>query len=120
MALTLRVVGGLSSEEIARAFLVPVPTVQARITRAKKTIAAAWVPFELPRPASAVSAAVPTTTGTAAIARPRSTLLAADDRSPPATGTPSLQPMPTRWHASSIPTPDSNSRQYSDSTRIWR
>ncbi|MEV6300661.1 sigma-70 family RNA polymerase sigma factor [Actinoplanes sp. NPDC051861] len=50
VALTLRVVGGLSSEEIARAFLVPVPTVQARITRAKKTIAAAGVPFELPAP----------------------------------------------------------------------
>jgi RNA polymerase sigma factor (sigma-70 family) len=48
VALTLRAVGGLSSEEIARAFLVPVPTVQARITRAKKTIAAAGVPFELP------------------------------------------------------------------------
>jgi len=48
VALTLRVVGGLSSEEIARAFLIPVPTVQARITRAKKTIAAAGVPFELP------------------------------------------------------------------------
>ncbi len=48
VALTLRVVGGLASEEIARAFLVPVPTVQARITRAKKTIAAARVPFELP------------------------------------------------------------------------
>ena len=48
VALTLRVVGGLSSEEIARAFLVSVPTVQARITRAKKTIAAAGVPFELP------------------------------------------------------------------------
>lgn len=48
MALTLRVVGGLSSEEIARAFLVSVPTVQARITRGKKTIAAAGVPFELP------------------------------------------------------------------------
>lgn len=48
VALTLRVVGGLSSEEIARAFLVPTPTVQARITRAKKTIAAADVPFELP------------------------------------------------------------------------
>ncbi|QMU67405.1 RNA polymerase sigma factor [Streptacidiphilus sp. P02-A3a] len=48
VALTLRVVGGLSSEEIARAFLVPTPTVQARITRAKKTIAAARVPFELP------------------------------------------------------------------------
>ena len=48
VALTLRVVGGLSSEEIARAFLIPVPTVQARITRGKKTIAAAGVPFELP------------------------------------------------------------------------
>ncbi|WP_042385191.1 RNA polymerase sigma factor [Streptacidiphilus melanogenes] len=48
VALTLRAVGGLTSEEIARAFLVPVPTVQARITRAKKTIAAARVPFELP------------------------------------------------------------------------
>ncbi|MEV4535850.1 sigma-70 family RNA polymerase sigma factor [Asanoa sp. NPDC049518] len=51
VALTLRTVGGLSSEEIARAFLVPVPTIQARITRAKKTIAAAGVPFALP-PAS--------------------------------------------------------------------
>ncbi|MGW4946987.1 RNA polymerase sigma factor [Actinoplanes sp. NPDC004185] len=51
VALTLRVVGGLSSEEIARAFLVPVPTVQARITRGKKAIAAAGVPFELPAPA---------------------------------------------------------------------
>ena len=48
VALTLRAVGGLASEEIARAFLVPVPTIQARITRAKKTIAAAAVPFELP------------------------------------------------------------------------
>ncbi|MEU8153394.1 DUF6596 domain-containing protein [Micromonospora sp. NPDC048986] len=48
VALTLRVVGGLSTEEIARAFLVPVPTVQARITRGKKAIAAAGVPFELP------------------------------------------------------------------------
>ncbi|MDG4833792.1 sigma-70 family RNA polymerase sigma factor [Solwaraspora sp. WMMD1047] len=48
VALTLRAVGGLTSEEIARSFLVPVPTIQARITRAKKTIAAAGVPFELP------------------------------------------------------------------------
>jgi RNA polymerase sigma factor (sigma-70 family) len=48
VALTLRVVGGLTTEQIARAFLVSVPTVQARITRAKKTIAAAGVPFELP------------------------------------------------------------------------
>jgi len=49
-ALTLRVVGGLTTEEIARAFLVPVATMQARITRAKKTIAAARVPFEVPPP----------------------------------------------------------------------
>ena len=50
VALTLRAVAGLASEQIARAFLVTVPTVQARITRAKKTIAAAGVPFELPPP----------------------------------------------------------------------
>ena len=50
VALTLRVVGGLTSEEIAAAFLVPVPTVQARITRAKKTLAAAHVPFAVPGP----------------------------------------------------------------------
>jgi RNA polymerase sigma factor (sigma-70 family) len=48
IALTLRVVGGLTSEEIASAFLVPVATVQARITRAKKTLAAAEVPFVVP------------------------------------------------------------------------
>lgn len=48
IALTLRVVGGLSTEEIAKAFLVPVPTIQARITRAKKTLAAAQVPFAVP------------------------------------------------------------------------
>lgn len=48
VALTLRVVGGLTSEEIARAFLVPTATVQARITRAKKTLGAARVPFEVP------------------------------------------------------------------------
>lgn len=48
VALTLRVVGGLSSEEIARAFLVPTATVQQRIVRAKKTLSAANVPFELP------------------------------------------------------------------------
>ena len=45
VALTLRVVGGLTSDEIARAFLVPTATVQARITRAKKTLGAARVPF---------------------------------------------------------------------------
>lgn len=48
VALTLRVVGGLSSEEIARAFLVPTATVQQRIVRAKKTLAAAHVPFDVP------------------------------------------------------------------------
>lgn len=50
IALTLRVVGGLTSDEIAAAFLVPTATVQARITRAKKTLAAAKVPFEVPAP----------------------------------------------------------------------
>jgi len=48
IALTLRVVSGLTADEIARAFLVPVATVQARITRAKKAIAAAGVPFAPP------------------------------------------------------------------------
>ncbi|PSK93672.1 RNA polymerase sigma factor (sigma-70 family) [Murinocardiopsis flavida] len=48
VALTLRVVGGLTSDEIAKAFLVPTSTVQARITRAKKTLGAARVPFEVP------------------------------------------------------------------------
>jgi len=51
LALTLRVVGGLTTEEIARAFLVPVATIQARITRAKKTLGAAQVPFAVPEPA---------------------------------------------------------------------
>ncbi|MEY9856520.1 RNA polymerase sigma factor (sigma-70 family) [Catenulispora sp. GAS73] len=50
VALTLRVVGGLTSDEIAKAFLVPTATVQARITRAKKTLAAAGVPFDVPPP----------------------------------------------------------------------
>lgn len=48
VALTLRVVGGLTSDEIARAFLAPTATVQARITRAKNTLSAAAVPFEVP------------------------------------------------------------------------
>ncbi|WP_243230593.1 RNA polymerase sigma factor [Microbacterium sp. CIAB417] len=48
VALTLRVVGGLSTEEIARAFMIPVATVQQRIVRAKKTLSAANVPFEVP------------------------------------------------------------------------
>ena len=50
IALTLRVVGGMGTDQIAKAFLVPVPTVQARITRAKKTLAAAHVPFAVPEP----------------------------------------------------------------------
>ena len=49
VALTLRMLGGLTTEEIARAFLVPVPTVAQRIVRAKKTLAEAKVPFEVPR-----------------------------------------------------------------------
>ena len=48
IALTLRVVGGLTTEEIANAFLTSTATVAARITRAKKTLAAANVPFEVP------------------------------------------------------------------------
>ena len=48
VALTLRVVGGLTTDEIARAFLVPSPTIGQRITRAKRTLAAAHVPFEVP------------------------------------------------------------------------
>ncbi len=50
VVLTLRVVGGLTSDEIAKAFLVPTATVQARITRAKKTLGAARVPFAVPPP----------------------------------------------------------------------
>jgi RNA polymerase sigma factor (sigma-70 family) len=50
VALTLRVVAGLTSEEIARMFILPVATVQQRIVRAKKTLAAARVPFEVPEP----------------------------------------------------------------------
>ena len=48
VALTLRLLGGLTTAEIARAFLVPEPTVAQRIVRAKRTLAAAHVPFELP------------------------------------------------------------------------
>ncbi|MFY1688575.1 RNA polymerase sigma factor [Plantactinospora sp. WMMB782] len=48
VALTLRLLGGLRTDEIARAFLVPEPTVGRRITRAKRTLAAKRVPFELP------------------------------------------------------------------------
>ena len=49
VALTLRLLGGLTTDEIARAFLVPEATVAQRIVRAKKTLAAAAVPFEVPR-----------------------------------------------------------------------
>ncbi|HET9014276.1 MAG TPA: RNA polymerase sigma factor [Thermomicrobiaceae bacterium] len=48
VALTLRLLGGLTTEEIARAFLVPVPTMAQRITRAKRALSAANVPFEVP------------------------------------------------------------------------
>jgi RNA polymerase sigma factor (sigma-70 family) len=49
VALTLRLLGGLTTAEIARAFLVPEPTVAQRIVRAKRALAAAHVPFEVPR-----------------------------------------------------------------------
>ena len=48
VALTLRLVGGLRTEEIARAFLVPSPTVGQRISRAKRTLTEAGIPFEVP------------------------------------------------------------------------
>jgi RNA polymerase sigma factor (sigma-70 family) len=49
VALTLRLLGGLSTEEIARAFLVSEPTIAQRIVRAKRTLADEKVPFEVPR-----------------------------------------------------------------------
>ena len=49
VALTLRLLGGLATDEIARAFLVPKATIAQRIVRAKRTLAAARVPFEVPR-----------------------------------------------------------------------
>jgi RNA polymerase sigma factor (sigma-70 family) len=49
VALTLRLLGGLTTEEIARAFLVPEPTVAQRIVRAKRTLTETRVPFEVPR-----------------------------------------------------------------------
>ncbi len=50
VALTLRLLGGLTTAEIARAFLVPEPTLAQRLVRAKRTLAEARVPFELPAP----------------------------------------------------------------------
>src|SRR6201993_3265319 len=49
VALTLRLLGGLTTEEIARAFLAPEPTIAQRIVRAKRTLAEERVPFEVPR-----------------------------------------------------------------------
>ncbi|WP_429435320.1 RNA polymerase sigma factor [Paraburkholderia sp. GAS33] len=49
VALTLRLLGGLTTDEIARAFLVPEPTIAQRIVRAKRTLTAAKVPFEVPQ-----------------------------------------------------------------------
>ncbi|WP_315387509.1 sigma-70 family RNA polymerase sigma factor [uncultured Stenotrophomonas sp.] len=52
VALTLRLLGGLTTDEIARAFLQPEPTIAQRIVRAKRTLAAKQVPFEVPRQAA--------------------------------------------------------------------
>ncbi|MBT2768063.1 sigma-70 family RNA polymerase sigma factor [Stenotrophomonas sp. ISL-67] len=52
VALTLRLLGGLTTDEIARAFLQPEPTIAQRIVRAKRTLAARQVPFEVPRQAA--------------------------------------------------------------------
>src|SRR5258706_4009122 len=49
LALTLRLIGGLTTDEIARAFLVPEPTIAQRIVRAKRMLAKEGVPFEVPR-----------------------------------------------------------------------
>jgi len=52
VALTLRLLGGLTTDEIARAFLTPEPTIAQRIVRAKRSLAEARVPFEMPRSAA--------------------------------------------------------------------
>lgn len=54
-ALTLRLLGGLMTDEIARAFLVPEPTIAQRIVRAKRTLSDSHVPFEVPRGAELAS-----------------------------------------------------------------
>ena len=55
VALTLRLLGGLTTDEIARAYLVPEPTIAQRIVRAKRTLTAARVPFEVPQGAELAS-----------------------------------------------------------------
>src|SRR5687767_13896910 len=59
LALTLRLLGGLTTDEIARAFLVPVPTIAQRIVRAKKTLADAHGPSEVPRRPAPAAASPP-------------------------------------------------------------
>ena len=59
IALTLRAVGGLTTAEIASAFLVPEATMAQRISRAKQSIKASGVPFRCPRATSARSASAP-------------------------------------------------------------
>ncbi|HEY7278889.1 MAG TPA: RNA polymerase sigma factor [Trebonia sp.] len=57
-ALTLRLIGGLTTHEIARAFLVPEPTIAQRIVRAKRTLADQKIPFEIPAPGELVGRVV--------------------------------------------------------------
>ena len=71
VALTLRLLGGLTTVEIARAFLVPEPTIAQRIVRAKRTLTEAKVPFEVPRfPMRCRPPSPPATRGRAPPARP--------------------------------------------------